>query len=243
MRIHALHGLLGGQTDWRLLAESLMSHYQIESYDLLAEELSVGLDSWGKAFNAHAKLALDAQNLLVGYSLGGRLALHALCAEPDLWTGAVIVSAHPGLSDDASKNGRLLSDEAWAARFENEPWSQWIGDWNSQPVFRHDPPHHEVPLAAEKCRLYARALRRWSLGAQHDLLPELARVETPVLWVVGEKDEGFLKIGEKVRFKHPLSRVVIIEGAGHRLPWSQPETFNREVEQFIKSVEERRCHS
>ena len=65
------------------------------------------------------------KNILIAYSLGGRLALHCLC-ESNLWDGAILISAHPGFDKVTEKKEREKNDSHWASRFENEPWQDVI---------------------------------------------------------------------------------------------------------------------
>ena len=73
--------------------------------------------------------------MLLGYSLGGRLALHALLHAPELWAGALVVGADTGLADPKEREARVRWDAAWAERFLNEPWEDVLRDWDAQAVF------------------------------------------------------------------------------------------------------------
>ncbi|QLH34926.1 MAG: hypothetical protein HWD61_01270 [Parachlamydiaceae bacterium] len=72
---------------------------------------------------------------LDGIFFRGRLALHALFDEPNKWKAGIIISSHTGFKKESDKAARLLIDNAWAERFENDAWEKVLKDWNSQPVF------------------------------------------------------------------------------------------------------------
>src|SRR5690606_6539540 len=92
-----------------------------------------GLAQWVN----HRAAFYGGSRILVGYSLGGRIALHALRDSPDLWQAAVIISAHPGLVLEEDRVVRKKADQEWAKRFMHEDWDLLMKSWNSQPVFKN----------------------------------------------------------------------------------------------------------
>jgi 2-succinyl-6-hydroxy-2,4-cyclohexadiene-1-carboxylate synthase len=241
MKLFALHGFLGSPNDWTILKQAPGGAQELNAVDLLDDMPIVPLEQWGASFNraVRERNFPQAENLLIGYSLGGRLALHALIDDPGLWRAAVIVSAHPGLAGAEERTGRVASDEVWASRMEGEAWEQWIDDWNSQEVFRNDPTNRGEPMARGRRVRSAEALRTWSLGRQSDLAGRLSALEIPILWIVGENDKKFVGQANRLKFKHPASEVVAIKGAGHRVPWGQTTQFLSALAQFINYLEER----
>ena len=74
--------------------------------------------------------------VLVGYSMGGRLALHALLEDSEAWSGAMIVSAHPGLQDEGERILRMAADAEWAGKALTAPWVEFLEQWESQSVLQ-----------------------------------------------------------------------------------------------------------
>ena len=192
---------------------------------------------WAEKFNqkVHTVDSL-ANNILMGYSLGGRLGLHALLQNPGCWKAAILVSTHPGLKLQEDKTARIASDETWAARFEKEPWEDLIKAWNAQGVFKADAFAFQRHESENDREMLATALRIWSLGLQHDLTDSIASLDMPILWMVGEKDTKFLKIAQELKFKHQKSKLCIVANAGHRLLFEQTEIYKQNVKQFIKNL-------
>ncbi len=224
----AIHGFLGHASDWHLLQ---MEHLQAIEVDFFSGESML---TWAQQFNAYVELQTSFCPILMGYSLGGRLALHALCQKPSLWQAAIIISAHPGLTQSYLKEERLKSDRVWAKRFEEEPWEQLIASWDNQAVFSQDcflPSRYEKHY--ERLQL-AKQLRSFSLGQQDDLREQIAALTMPVLWVVGEKDQKFCEVARTVKLTHPLSKQVTIKQAGHRLMWTQPLELKQTIESFLE---------
>lgn len=241
MTLFAFHGFLGSAGDWNFLPAALPSVDAVVPVDLPGSLPVAPMKDWAAAFNISLRAMKDplGSNLLIGYSLGGRLALHLLLDDPALWKGAVIVSAHPGLDNAEERKKRAGADELWAKRIEEQPWKKWIGDWNAQPVFRNDLPMGTAPLTRKRCGEMAEMLRCWSLGRQTDLAEGLQSIDIPILWVVGEKDDTFVKQAQRLRFSNPSSGVAVIEGAGHRVPWGAQRAFLESITQFMSHLKER----
>ncbi|MEI8366577.1 MAG: alpha/beta fold hydrolase [Parachlamydiaceae bacterium] len=225
IRIEALHGFLGRPKDWEILSE-----IPYHAVDLFHDYPIVPLREWAEAFTAPSK------RVLLGYSLGGRLALHALIRHPADWDAAIFVSTHPGLYSKEERQKRLEADYRWAERFENDSWDSLMDAWNAQSVFCNSLEGSAHLL--ERCEsdyqrpLLASALRNWSLGTQEDLRERLSELEIPILWMVGENDTKYRELALNIRLKHPLSRIVLVANSGHRIPWEQPQFFLSTVKQF-----------
>ena len=94
-----MHGFLGLSEDWNPVFEKIAKgtdrklyavHYFKENF--LGPD--VPLNKWGESFNEFALAKSHKRNIIVGYSLGARLAMQALEQSPSLWTHAVLISAN-----------------------------------------------------------------------------------------------------------------------------------------------------
>jgi len=221
--IHCLHGFLGLPSDWN-------GFPQFQAHDLYPT--IAPYDLWTE--RQIAKFPLDhRKRILLGYSLGGRLALHLLIKYPEYWTGGIIISAHPGLSDPEEKKKRYSQDLEWAKRFQEEPWQPLIQAWNQQSVFTHSLPMGRLETDFKRNQL-SRMLQTWSLGLQEDLSEPIANLNVPLLWMVGEKDPKFCQI--HLTSNHPQSKIWIAPESGHRVPWDAPKTFYEQVMQFCEEI-------
>ena len=163
-------------------------------------------------------------DVLLGYSMGGRLALRLL--EDRTFRCAVIVSAGLNAPDDE----RRRRDGEWAERFERDEWSSLMRDWNAQAVFGgHALERREADY--DRAEL-ARQLREWSPAVLPP--PRLETITTPILWIVGERDAKYVEIGRAAVARLPNAELWICPGAGHRVPWEQPEAFVSRLRTFIE---------
>lgn len=229
MIIYALHGFLGRPSDWQFEKNITV--------DLFNQEPIVPFEPWADRFNAVAyKQSNGRKRILLGYSLGGRLALHALINKPNAWSGAIIVSAHLGLDDAEAQKRRYEQDLEWAKRFETEKWEKLMTSWNNQKVFQGDSfafNRQEDDFSREKL---SQALRLWSLGLQKNLKKCVEELEIPLLFVAGENDERIKKQYTSLLLKHLHSKVLIVPNAGHRVPWQCPCVFHDAVCQYMELI-------
>ncbi len=253
MRLHCLHGFLGSPHDWDDLAAALGESLPalaapgaLLTPDLFGADSFPRADSipaWAEAYGrreaqAHLPGPSAAGNYLLGYSLGGRLALHLAVQFPALWDGVIIVGANPGLDSEEARARRRHHDESWARRFEGEPWDALLAAWDAQPVFagRGGGPRRRREQDFARASLAA-ALRRWSLGAQTPLWPALQSIHCPVLWVAGAEDAGQADICRRVGETIPGVEVWVAPDAGHRVPWEQPRAFAARAAGFLRATQ------
>src|SRR5687767_12406297 len=162
-------------------------------------------------------------DILLGYSMGGRLALQLL--ERERFRCAIIVSA--GLNAPDEK--RRARDEEWARRFESEEWSSLMRAWNAQEVFGG----HVVERREED---FDRAELAWELRELSPAVlppPRLESIETPVLWIAGECDSKYVEIAKRAVARLPHAELWICPNAGHRVPWEQPDALVARMRDFI----------
>jgi 2-succinyl-6-hydroxy-2,4-cyclohexadiene-1-carboxylate synthase len=230
--VTALHGFLGLPGDWdKVFPEDEFGAVSKPSWVPLLNGLTGdrALHSLAKALNKRAQ----GDETLVGYSMGGRIALHMLLeGGAHLWRGAVIVSASPGLPSEAERERRAAQDARWADRFRRDPWRRVVADWNAQPVFAADPPLRRDESDFDREQL-ANALERGSVGLQADLRPALRALDIPVLWIAGEQDEKYAALAEECAALNPAFEFTILDGSGHRAPWTATEQFRRAVKAWI----------
>lgn len=222
--LYALHGFLGLSTDW-------------DAFDMINHPVKISHEEldfwkWGHHFASTIKKE-GRKNILLGYSLGGRLAMHALLSAPTLWDAAIFVSAHPGLASEEERAARLKADIRWSERFLVDPWDILMRDWNANPVFgSHQFPFPREEKDFDRTKL-SKQLLNWSLGNQDSLLPQLEKLSIPLLIVAGEQDKKFCAIADDFKV---FSKVAIIPDAAHRVPWDQPDKFINQIKNFIKDI-------
>jgi 2-succinyl-6-hydroxy-2,4-cyclohexadiene-1-carboxylate synthase len=242
MECWLLHGAVGMAADWRAFAKRLAAAKTgTRAVDLwrFLECQPLPLADFGPALNADAggEVPRGGGRALLGYSMGGRLALHALLSQNHPWRAAVIVSAHPGLENPADREARRAADAGWATKALTGNWQQFLDAWNAQSVLGQSAiraPQASGSLAMRR-REIARSFVDWSLGAQEPLLERLHEITIPVLWVAGENDAKFRALAERAVGKLPRARLAIAPASGHRVPWEAEEWLAEQVARFLSS--------
>jgi 2-succinyl-6-hydroxy-2,4-cyclohexadiene-1-carboxylate synthase len=174
----------------------------------------------------------------LGYSMGGRLALHLALARPDLVERLVLIGATAGIEDDAERASRKAADETLADHVEAVGVDTFLHEWLAQPLFAGLPP--SAACLDERRRNtsagLASSLRLAGTGTQRPLWAELSRLTMPVLLVVGGDDAKFTTIAERMA-DHigPTATVSVIEGAGHTAHLERPEATERAVRDWLGS--------
>jgi 2-succinyl-6-hydroxy-2,4-cyclohexadiene-1-carboxylate synthase len=237
--VFALHGFLGEPADWKSTFQFLSAEkpdwnvHAIDVFHQFGENLQ--LEAWAKEFDQWVRNqtpASETKRILLGYSMGGRLALHALEQDPELWFGAVLLSTHPGLFSAKEKVNRVQSDQEWSHRFANEEPLNVLKDWNAQGVFQGAITNHR-----DDDRDYHRdydkqdavhALTHWSLGKQKDFRSLLDLWHARQMWVAGGKDKKFSDLLKTLPESSSIQKWVV-EDASHRLLFEAPQ----EVAHFI----------
>jgi 2-succinyl-6-hydroxy-2,4-cyclohexadiene-1-carboxylate synthase len=237
-----LHGAVGLAADWRSFAKRLgtagTGSRAVDLWRFLQCE-PLPLADFGAVLNADAggETPCAGGRALLGYSMGGRLALHSLLEPDHPWQAAVIVSAHPGLETAAERESRRAADAVWATRALAGEWKAFLTDWNEQPLLACTAirdPQANTALSMRR-REIARSFVDWSLGSQEPLWSRLPEISIPVLWIAGENDAKYRVLAERAVALMPGARLAIAPAAGHRVPWDAEEWLATHVVTFLRT--------
>ena len=229
MLIALLHGFWGQGKDGQRLFEALKVKRPLRSSplrfwapDLFSQESrwgpEHGFSQWSRLYVEELLTAADGDEIvLVGYSLGGRLALHCLKelaqgeARKPLLT--VFLSSNPGLIEKNAVAARREWEAAWQRRFKDDDWDTLERDWNALGVFKASGVSSRAEKDFSRTRLSA-ALTSWSVTRHQATLSDIKGQAQ--LWCFGQEDAKYRVIGAQVQeiTKAPLR---FVEGAGHRL--------------------------
>jgi len=177
---------------------------------------------------------------LVGYSMGGRLALDFAVTYPDRVRRLVLESASPGLETEEERARRRADDEELAKRIEDEGIESFVEYWEALPLFESQKVlPSEVRAAHREGRLHnhapslAAALRGLGAGSLPSRWGALGRCSMPTLLLVGELDTRYVDIGERMRTRMPNARLVVVPGVGHTVHLEKPAAWVEAVLGFL----------
>lgn len=173
---------------------------------------------------------------LAGYSMGGRIALHAALALPRRVERLVLIGASPGIADPAQRAARRAEDDRLAEEIEREPIGtdpkltsieRFAQRWGQTSVLADQPPMVAAAVHADRLRNtpagLARALRGLGTGALPSLWDRLGELQMPVSLVAGGRDLKFKAIAERMAGAIRGDDVVTVAGAGHAVHLEAPE--------------------
>jgi 2-succinyl-6-hydroxy-2,4-cyclohexadiene-1-carboxylate synthase len=223
-----LHGFTQTGRSWQPVRGALAARYRSIAPDLPGHgDFAARGPASFAACDAYVRAVAADGFTLVGYSMGGRIALHAARALGSRLRRLILIGASPGIADASERAARAASDAALADRIESIGLEPFVREWSAQPLFAAMP--RGIADAANADRLrntapgLAMALRGLGTGVMPSLWERLGELALPVELVVGERDEKFRAIAERMASALPDARVHVVPGAGHAVQLEAPD--------------------
>ncbi|WP_050181066.1 2-succinyl-6-hydroxy-2,4-cyclohexadiene-1-carboxylate synthase [Domibacillus robiginosus] len=237
-----LHGFTGSSFTWKGLDEHLP--FQLVTPDLAGHgqtsRLAADLETEAGFLKKMMSDAGFSSFHLVGYSMGGRLALALALLYPEAVRSLVLESTSPGLENEEERAARRQSDEKLAQQIEQEGVASFVNFWESIPMFASQ---KELPMAvqqevrkerlAQSARGLASSLRSMGTGSQLSYWQQLQNLTMPVLLLTGTRDEKFTHIARRMSECVPFCEWIQFDGAGHAIHVEQREKFGTIVKTFL----------
>ncbi|MDT8305349.1 MAG: 2-succinyl-6-hydroxy-2,4-cyclohexadiene-1-carboxylate synthase [Anaerolineae bacterium] len=239
-----LHGFTGSSASWQRVLPELAEQYRVIAVDLLGHGVSDAPSDAARyrmvPVAADIAALLDhlevARAHLLGYSMGGRLALYLALLLPARWRSLILESSSPGLATPEERAERAARDEELAAFIEAEGIEPFVDDWEQLPLFASQ---QSLPAAIQakqrRMRLRNRpaglagSLRGMGTGVQPSLWARLGELALPTLLLAGALDEKFVGIAQKMARVIPGATLAMVPDAGHTIHLEQTETWLRVV--------------
>lgn len=245
-----LHGFTGSSASLAGLMAALSEQYHVFAPDLLGHGDTDAPQDWQRYSMEHTirdlESLLDALDVpataLMGYSMGGRIALSFTCEFPRRITSLILESASPGLLQAQERAERRQSDWALSAQLMAHGLESFVERWQSLPLFENH--WHINPQAAaqeQHIRLSQRAdglaasLKGCGTGSQRPRWDALSKLDLPVLLVTGKSDSKFENIASQMSQILPHAQHVSVSNAGHTVHLEQPRVFETNVIEFLRT--------
>ena len=188
---------------------------------------------------------LPAPPVVVGYSMGGRLALYAAARHPGATCGLVLLGADPGIADPAARGERRARDDALAGELaaagDEQAFASWLRRWYALPLFgrlnRH--PAFKALLRRrlrQRPEALAAALRGLSVSRQPVLWQALPRLAIPALFIAGAQDAKYRAIAERIAALGAHWQTAFCPDAAHAVHIEQPRAVASLIRSFALSV-------
>lgn len=244
-----VHGTFGRGSDWKLARERLHKLFDCSSSALdlpghAGRPLHVGQDTFEQLIHA-VRDEIKQPSVIVGYSLGGRVALRAAlrAASTVPLRGLILEGANPGIDDLNVRIERARLDAQRAEEVERVGLTAFLDRWYRLPLFgfeEHDDAARTELVnkraADQDPASIARILRDASPGRVPSLWPELSKTSMPIAFIHGSKDKRYADIGERLRLTSPHAHVHSIADAGHNTHDDNPQAFAEIVAAFAQGL-------
>lgn len=247
-----LHGFTGSSANWQPHLPALSVDHHVIAPDLIGHGRS-GAPADPNRY-AMPRAAADlitlldavgvAQTALLGYSMGGRLALYTAVHYPDRISHLILESASPGLQTAAERQARQQRDDALAGWIEAHGIEAFVARWEALPLWASQaqlPAEKRQTLRAQRLannpQGLANSLRGMGTGVQPPLWRALGDVTMPVLLIAGALDEKFVAINRQMARQIPHARLQIVPGAGHTVHLERPSLFQQFVLNFLQDFD------
>ena len=242
-----LHGFMGSSEDWIQIMKHFASEYYCIAFDLPGhnETIVEGYDEFYTIENTCASLKKELANNgiknfhLIGYSMGGRIALTFAVKYPETINKLVLISTSPGIESADLREERKKFDADIAEKIRTSELHNFLKLWYSAPIFK----------GLNQTNLYGKLISRrgynnkevlvksleyTGTGKMNPLWNDIQSFSKPVLLVAGEKDRKYCIINVKMNELFPNSSLAIIKDSAHIVHLEQPKEFENELRNFIK---------
>jgi 2-succinyl-6-hydroxy-2,4-cyclohexadiene-1-carboxylate synthase len=241
-----LHGFLGHNGDWNEIIMRLKDDFSCLAVDLpghgltkvAGTEVKYNIENCANGIiTLLNQLQVDRCHI-VGYSMGGRLALYLALFYPQRFFKVVLESASPGLRTVKERDSRLKQDIDIAQKMVKMNIANFIHEWYSQPIFytlKRNPRFKllKVKRLRNDLLLLSQCIRQMSVGRQPSLWHQLRENHIPILLLAGAEDDKYKQINAEMEESCPYAKRVIIGKCGHNIHFENPEKFALKVRNFL----------
>lgn len=248
-----LHGFTGSLGTWQFLKPSMEQHFQLIGIDIIGHGRSGSPADSGRCSIEEA--ALDLRELLkqlhlvradvLGYSMGGRLALSFAMMHPECVGRLILESASPGLGTEQERAARRQHDQKLAEMIRLEGLRSFVDFWQNIPLFKTQRKlSDDIRQRVREGRLsnsvqgLACSLNGMGTGSQPSWWERLSDLTSPVLLITGRDDPKFCRIAAEMQKLLHHAQWKVVQAAGHNTHLEQPDAFIRIIQDFFRNTKE-----
>lgn len=246
-----LHGFTGSAASWEVVTPALSRRFTVIAPDLIGHGQTETSPNWQRygidqcADDLAAllnELNISSAHIL-GYSMGGRIALYMALTHPELVRSLILESSSPGITEPDMRQERRNSDEQLAAQIEQNGIEWFVNYWENLPLFSSQKRLTEhVRLRQRSQRLLnnlhglAYSLRGVGAGVQPSLWDRLQELTCPTLLITGELDTKYCQIASQMMEVIPDGKLEILPDSGHNPHLEASKQFTETVLDFLTSL-------
>lgn len=245
-----LHGFTGDTTTWLPFVEEWSKHSKVIIPDIIGHGQTDSPDS-EQRYQIEAA-AHDLSKLLdqigveqvdiLGYSMGGRLALTFALLFPHRVRKLILESASPGLLTEKERELRRMNDAKLANFIKEQGIQSFVDYWEEIPLFstmKGLPKSLQETIRKQRLNNspvgLANSLIGMGTGSQPSWWERLNELEMDVLLLTGQKDNKFCLLAKKMINELKNGTWMVFENSGHAIHVEEKEKFGTIVSDFLNT--------
>ncbi len=243
-----IHGFTGCVEDWFPIIEQMPAKYNYIALDIVGHGKS-DAPSDSSHYNIesivmqikYVKDYLTPNKIfLLGYSMGGRIALSYTVAYPEDVKGLILESASAGIKNDEERQKRYEEDLKLSEYIETHTLEEFIEMWSDQELFNTQRRFSNDKLKKMKKKKasgskigYANSLRGFSTGIMPPVHDKLKKIPLKILLITGDLDSKFTGINARLTKRFFKAKHKIVKNSGHNTHLEEPKRFIEIVTNYL----------
>ena len=229
-----IHGFMGSMDDWSEIVQSLPD-YNCLAIDLPGHSGQLLAFETLEHYLIHLNEILDVTVHMVGYSMGGRIAMQFALRYPDKIKSLCIISASPGI-EPAEAQSRLELEAKWAIQMGDD-FEGFLERWYEMPIFCGLDEKLKSALIKKRLKQQPlqliRAMDLFSPAHAENIWPQLGKINSPFLYLAGELDEKYATMAKAIRGNYTRISVSIIDDCSHAVHLEKPNFLIKKLTNFM----------
>jgi 2-succinyl-6-hydroxy-2,4-cyclohexadiene-1-carboxylate synthase len=246
-----LHGFTGCAEDWFPVFEQMSNKYNCVALDIVGHGKSdspINSSNYNiESLVSQIKFVKDKLTtnkiILLGYSMGGRLALSYAVAYPDDIKGLILESASAGIRNDEERGKRYEEDLKLAEYIESHTLDEFIEMWSDREIFNTQRrfSNDKLKKIRKKKALgskigYANSLKGFGTGIMPPLHDKLKKIPVKVLLISGDLDTKYTGINARLARRFYKAKHKIVKNSGHNTHLEEMKRFVEIVTNYLNQL-------
>ena len=242
------HGFTGDTTTWEPFYDLWSKNRQVVSIDIIghgksdspADVKRYDMLSVVEDVKKILEILEITKTDMLGYSMGGRLALSFAIQYPELVRKLILESSSPGLQTEEERTNRRKNDEKLCRFIEENGIEQFVDYWENISLFSTQkmlPKQMQEAIKNQRLQNNSlglcNSLKGMGTGSQASWWEHLQRFHVETLLLTGLQDEKFCSIAKKMEKLMSNAKWISVEQSGHAIHVEQPEKFGTIVNRFL----------
>jgi 2-succinyl-6-hydroxy-2,4-cyclohexadiene-1-carboxylate synthase len=240
-----LHGFLGSGLDWKHVVHRLSDSYYCVCPDLPGHgdnqeiDENITISSIGNQIANYSNKWFSSPPTVIGYSMGGRIAIDSVINHPKSFASVIIESSNPGIISKEDRTDRLQLDKERAREMGKLDLYEWLSNWYQMPLFAslNNNPSLRRKLISSRIQndlvLVRKIIVELSPGKQPHLWDKLSTINMPTLLLAGELDAKYQNILSNMQKRIRPATLKVISGTGHNIHLESPDEFTAAIKSFL----------